>query len=94
MLFPSFSDALDFLDRYSGYDLVFMDIEMPYMNGVTPGSVVVRKTSPWQYLRLIINLVIILINVGLICLMVRRANDEKLHPNLYKQSKKKHKKNS
>ncbi|MBO6154441.1 MAG: response regulator transcription factor [Lachnospiraceae bacterium] len=29
-----FSDALDFLDRYSGYDLVFMDIEMPYMNGL------------------------------------------------------------
>lgn len=29
-----YPDALSFLDGYSGYDLVFMDIEMPYLNGM------------------------------------------------------------
>ncbi|MBO6154439.1 MAG: glycoside hydrolase family 3 C-terminal domain-containing protein [Lachnospiraceae bacterium] len=78
--------------RNAIHNIAYTVVNSNAMQGVTPGSVIVRKTSPWQYLRLIINLVIILINVGLICLMVRRANDEKLHPNLYKQSKKKHKK--
>lgn len=29
-----FTDALSFLDGYKGYNLVFMDIEMPFMNGM------------------------------------------------------------
>lgn len=30
-----FGDGLEFLDKYAGeYDVVFMDIEMPYMNGI------------------------------------------------------------
>ena len=61
------------------------------MQGLTPGSVVVRKMSPWRKLRLGVDVVLVVL-IGLIVVsMVRRTKDEALHPEKYKKKKVKNK---
>lgn len=78
--------------RNAIHNIAYTVVNSNAMQGVAPGSVVTRATSPWKYLRLVISIVLALLIAGGILLIVRRSRDEKIHPNLYKQPKKKHKK--
>lgn len=60
--------------------------------GAAPGDVVLRHTSPWLYLWIVLDVVIGCIIIALIVVMVRRARDEKIHPDLYKRKVKKNNK--
>lgn len=50
-----FSDALSFLDGYTGYDLVFMDIDMPFLNGMD-GALRLREKDKSAVLIFVTNL--------------------------------------
>ncbi|MCR5545878.1 MAG: LytTR family DNA-binding domain-containing protein [Lachnospiraceae bacterium] len=50
-----FSDALSFLDGYTGFDLVFMDIDMPFLNGMD-GALRLREKDKSTVLIFVTNL--------------------------------------
>lgn len=40
---------MDFIDNYKPiYDIIFMDIRMPLMNGLTSSDRIVTVTPPWK----------------------------------------------
>lgn len=58
------------------------------MNGIAPGTMVTYKTSPWKIWLATFDIVVVLFDVLMIVVMIRRTKDSKAHPENYKPARK------
>ena len=58
------------------------------MNGIAPGTMVTYKTSPWKIWLATFDIVVVLFDVLMIVVMIRRTKDSKAHPENYKLARK------
>ena len=75
--------------RTAIHNIAYTVVNSNAFEGAAPGDVVKQHVSPWVYLWIILDVVIGCIIILLITLMVRRARDEKIHPESYKRKQKK-----
>ena len=57
------------------------------LQNMAPGSAAVTQTSPWKYGMWALDAAAVLLVAGGTALMVRRARDERAHPERYKRGK-------
>ncbi len=70
--------------RTAIHNLAYTVVNSNTFEGAAPGDVVKAHVSSWVYAWIILDVVLVGLISGLIILMVRRAKDEKIHPNNYK----------
>lgn len=74
--------------RTAIHNIAYTVVNSNAFEGAAPGDVVKQHVSPWVYLWIILDVVIGCIIILLITLMVKRARDEKIHPESYKRKQK------
>lgn len=77
--------------RRALHDVCYTIANSSVMQGCAPGSYTYITMSPWQKILIAADIIIILLVAGSIFWIINRGKDEKLHPEKYKQPKKKRK---
>ena len=74
--------------RNAIHNIAYTAVNSNAMQGVAPGSVLARKTAPWRYILVVVNVILIGLIGFIVFSIVRRTRDEKANPDKYKRKAK------